>query len=379
MNSNTVLQLIFYKNGVINKLSKKKNTMKKMLFILLATLNTALCSASMDANLSTIRKETRFLTDKMAYELNLTLDQYNDVYEINYDFIYNARNVMDHVLYGYQWALDYYYDYLDMRNDDLRWVLSYSQYNRFLRTEYFYRPIYTSGSRWSFRIYTRYTNHSHYYFPRPYHYRSYVGGHCRTYHNNVSYYRGRHNHQHYTSNNFLIRNNHSYSTHRQADFSSVNVRSNTREKPANVNLNTTRRVSNATGNNGSTRTDNNNRATNSNRTTTPSGSRSSSTSSGNSSSTSRTTTNSGSNNDKSNTRSSSSGARSSSSTRTTGSETKSKTNSSTRSTTTKSNVQNKREGSSNVRSSSGSSTRSSGNSSTRSSSGSSRQSSGSNR
>ena len=40
---------------------------------------------------SRIRKETRFLTDKMAYELNLSTGQYNDVYEINYDFIYSIR------------------------------------------------------------------------------------------------------------------------------------------------------------------------------------------------------------------------------------------------------------------------------------------------
>ena len=32
---------------------------------------------------SRVRKETRFLTDKMAYELNLNTQQYNDVYEIN--------------------------------------------------------------------------------------------------------------------------------------------------------------------------------------------------------------------------------------------------------------------------------------------------------
>ena len=101
--------------------------MKRILFILLATLSTAVCSAGTNAmSNSKVRKETRFLTDKMAYELNLSTEQYNDVYEINYDFISGVRYVMDDVLYGNEWALNRYYDYLDVRNDDLRWVLSSS-------------------------------------------------------------------------------------------------------------------------------------------------------------------------------------------------------------------------------------------------------------
>ena len=82
---------------------------------------------------SKVRKETRFLTDKMAYELNLNTEQYNDVYEINYDFISGIRYLMDDVLYGNEWALNRYYDYLDVRNDDLRWVLSSRQYARLCR------------------------------------------------------------------------------------------------------------------------------------------------------------------------------------------------------------------------------------------------------
>ena len=61
---------------------------------------------------SKVRKETRFLTDKMAYELNLNTEQYNDVYEINYDFISGIRYLMDDVLRGEEWALNRYYDYL---------------------------------------------------------------------------------------------------------------------------------------------------------------------------------------------------------------------------------------------------------------------------
>ena len=61
-------------------------------------MSTAVCSAAMSN--SKVRKETRFLTDKMAYELNLSTEQYNDVYEINYDFISGIRYLMDDVLPG---------------------------------------------------------------------------------------------------------------------------------------------------------------------------------------------------------------------------------------------------------------------------------------
>ena len=130
--------------------------MKRILFIFLAAMmSTAVCSAAMSN--SRVRKDTRFLTDKMAYELGLNTEQYNDVYEINYDFIVGIRYLMDDVLRGEEWALNRYYDYLDIRNDDLRWVLSNKQYTRFMRATYFFRPIYVSGGRWSFRIYINYT------------------------------------------------------------------------------------------------------------------------------------------------------------------------------------------------------------------------------
>lgn len=61
--------------------------MKRILIFFLVIGITAISSVSMAAmSNSRIRKETRFLTDKMAYELNLSTGQYNDVYEINYDF-----------------------------------------------------------------------------------------------------------------------------------------------------------------------------------------------------------------------------------------------------------------------------------------------------
>ena len=181
-------------------------------------------------SISKMRQNTRFLTDRMAYELKLTPQQYNDVYEVNYDFINNVRYLMDDVLRGEEWALNRYYDYLDIRNDDLRWVLSRRQYSRFMQAAYFFRPIYVSGGHWSFRIYVTYTNPNHFYYPRPYHYRTYCGGHNRVHYHNVSYYRGRHNYPTYNGS-FRIRDNKSYHTSRRSDFGSVHIRPNSGTRP----------------------------------------------------------------------------------------------------------------------------------------------------
>ena len=203
--------------------------MKRILFMLFAVImSTAVCHAAMSN--SKVRKETRFLTDKMAYELNLNTAQYNDVYEINYDFISGVRYLMDDVLRGEEWALNRYYDYLDIRNDDLRWVLSRRQYSRFMQAAYFFRPIYVSGGHWSFRIYVTYTNPNHFYYPRPYHYRTYCGGHNRVHYHNVSYYWGRHNYPTYNGS-FRIRDNKSYHTSRRSDFGSVHIRPNSGTRP----------------------------------------------------------------------------------------------------------------------------------------------------
>ena len=140
-------------------------------------------------SMSKVRENARFLTDRMAYELNLTPMQYDDVYEVNYDFIDNIRYIMDDVVRGYDHAVDRYYQFLDYRNDDLRWILSASQYRRFMRVDYFYRPVYTTASNWLFRIYKVYHDVKHFYFDKPHHYKSYRGGHYRTHHGHVSFYK----------------------------------------------------------------------------------------------------------------------------------------------------------------------------------------------
>ena len=360
--------------------------MKRIILILFAIGITAMSSVSMAAmSNSRVRKETRFLTDKMAYELNLNTAQYNDVYEINFDFIYSIRYLMDDVIRGYEWALDDYYNYLDVRNDDLRWVLSDVQYRRFLQADYFYRPIYASGGGWNFRVNITYTNRNYFYFPKPYHYRSYSGGHYRTHFHNVSYYRGRYNHSYYRGD-YSVRNDRVYHTNRRSDFGSVNIRPNTSTRPSSRPGTTTTRPSVSTrpstgttrpSTGASTRPSTTTRPSTGTTTTRPSNTSSSSSSRENSSSSRRENNSSGSSTPVNNNTNSGSSRRSSSSStsRTTTSPSSSSSNSNrstTRSSTRSSSVSNGQSsrGSSASSSSSGSSSRrsSSSNSSERGSS-----------
>ena len=166
----------------------KKMTIIGMMIIMLSMSLPAMGTMS----ISKMRQNARFLTDKMAYELGLSMMQYDDVYEVNYDFINNIRYIMDDVVRGYGHAVDRYYEYLDIRNDDLRWILSHSQYRRFMDVEYFYRPIYTTKSNWLFRIYKIYIDKNLFYYGKPHHYKSYKGEHYRSHHNHVSFYKTNH-------------------------------------------------------------------------------------------------------------------------------------------------------------------------------------------
>lgn len=208
--------------------------MKRILFLLFAVGLSASMTVMAGMSTGKVRKETRFLTDKMAYELSLSTQQYNDAYEINYDFIYSVRNIMDYVARGYEWALDDYYEALDIRNDDLRWVLSDVQYRRFMGADYFYRPIYVTGGRWSFRVYVNYPNRNLFYFGVPSHYRTYCGAHYRPYIHLTSYYRGRYTNFHHYSTPHRVRDQRVYHSYRRSDFGSVHFRPNSSTRPHNA-------------------------------------------------------------------------------------------------------------------------------------------------
>lgn len=208
-----------------------------MMMILFATGMIAMSNIGAVAamNTSQMRKETRFLTDKMAYELNMNSMQYDDVFEINFDFLFSVRDIMDDVVRGYGWAVDRYYQMLDVRNDDLRWVLSDAQYRRFMITEDFYRPIYANSSGWHFRVYVRFPNVNLFFFGKPRHYSSYKGAHNRIHHHNNSYYHGRYTHNSYNGHYSVRSNTKVYHNHRHSDFGSIKMRPNTNARPAQSN------------------------------------------------------------------------------------------------------------------------------------------------
>ena len=65
------------------------------------------------------KHEALFLSDKMAYELNLTAAQYEAVYEINLDYLMSLNGHGD--VFGIWW---------NRRNADLRYVLNSWQYDK---------------------------------------------------------------------------------------------------------------------------------------------------------------------------------------------------------------------------------------------------------
>lgn len=189
--------------------------MKKFIITLSVALMAVTNALAMST--SSIRENARFLTDRMAYELDMTPRQYEDCYEINYDFIYSINRIMNDVAYGYADAIDRYYTYLDYRNDDLHYILTNHQYARFISLDYFYRPIYTYRGDWYFRVYQVYNNRKFFYFDAPTIYRTYNGAHSRVHHNTGYYGNNRYSHviaPKYAS----LRNDKNYNNHSRNDF-----------------------------------------------------------------------------------------------------------------------------------------------------------------
>lgn len=162
---------------------------RKHFFVLLAMLCLALPMWA--SGLGNVRVNARFLTDKMAFELHLNQRQYDDLYEINYDFFYNIDNYVFAMARNDARAMDMYYHYLDMRNDELRWILSDVLYGKFMAIEYFFRPVYALNNACYLRIYKVYPNRTFFHFGRPHHYLTYRGEHCRHHFKGDSYYKRR--------------------------------------------------------------------------------------------------------------------------------------------------------------------------------------------
>lgn len=154
--------------------------MKKFILALVAVVTMTVTSASA-MSYEQARQQALFLTDKMAYELNLTDDQYEAAYETNLDYLMSVNTVDD--LYGVYWR---------QRNLDLSYILLDWQYRSFLNATYFYRPLYWNAGYWHFGIYARYPHRNYYFFGRPHFYTSYCGGHSWRMNGGRSWYNGRH-------------------------------------------------------------------------------------------------------------------------------------------------------------------------------------------
>ena len=137
-------------------------------------------TASVSANAMSYeqaRNEALFLTDKMAYELNLTDEQYEAAYEINLDYLMGVTSYDD--VYGTYW---------ERRNRDLSYVLLDAQWQAYIAASYFYRPLYWSAGYWHFGIYARYPHRDYFFFGRPVFYATYRGAHAWHLHGTHGYY-----------------------------------------------------------------------------------------------------------------------------------------------------------------------------------------------
>ena len=152
--------------------------MKKLISILMLLMAFTMSSNAMSYEQA--RQQALFLTDKMAYELNLTNDQYEAAYEINLDYLMSVNTVDD--LYGAYWRY---------RNLDMSYILLDWQYRAFCDAAYFYRPLYFNAGYWHFGIYARYPHRDYFYFDRPTVYISYCGGHSWSMNRGRSWYHGR--------------------------------------------------------------------------------------------------------------------------------------------------------------------------------------------
>ena len=116
--------------------------MKKMMILAISMMMTIAANAmSFDA----ARHEALFLSDKMGYELGLTSEQYEDVYEINLDYLMSLNGHRD--IFGLGW---------ERRNADLRYVLNSWQYDKYMGLAHFYRPVAWHAGGWTFAVYAHY-------------------------------------------------------------------------------------------------------------------------------------------------------------------------------------------------------------------------------
>lgn len=155
--------------------------MKKIIMIMVTLLAIATTTKAM--TYAQAREQALFLTDKMAYELNLTEEQYEAAYEINFDYLMQISGTGN--VYAAPWR---------QRNIDLSYILYDWQYAAYEAASYFFRPVFWNDGYWHFSIYAYYPHRTHYYFSRPAAYVSYRGTHSWRRNSGRSWYVNRVNH-----------------------------------------------------------------------------------------------------------------------------------------------------------------------------------------
>ncbi|HCC86942.1 MAG TPA: hypothetical protein DEQ17_01465 [Prevotella sp.] len=91
--------------------------------------------------------EARFLTEKMVEELGLNSSLREKIYQLNFSYL-NGINGRDD-LNGSTWRL---------RNNKLKGVLTSSQWKKYKKSSYFYRPISWRGNAYVHNIYDKYSD-----------------------------------------------------------------------------------------------------------------------------------------------------------------------------------------------------------------------------
>lgn len=109
------------------------------------------------------QQQAYFLTDKMAYELDLTPAQYDQVYQVNLEYFLNVSGSDP---WGYYW---------NYRNTDLAYILFDWQYGLYARAEYFYRPITWRRGVWYLPVWDYYKR-THFYYSHPSIWNTWRGG-----------------------------------------------------------------------------------------------------------------------------------------------------------------------------------------------------------
>ena len=181
--------------------------MKKMMFLAVMMVMTISANAM---SYNAAKHEALFLSDKMAYELNLTATQYEAVYEINLDYLMSLNGHGD--VFGIWW---------DRRNADLRFVLNSWQYDKYVALNHFYRPVAWKAGGWTFAVYSHY-NRGHFYNAHPTVFKTYKGGHNKVHGSHYAHKpapaRVMHDKNHRPANNHIAMNDrggkHGHFSHR---------------------------------------------------------------------------------------------------------------------------------------------------------------------